>query len=151
LIKEEQLWLGYHNNKTLEFRLHTDYERWDREDVNGNKYGKVPAICWFTNLSTTKRQEPLILYRKYTPEDYPKYDNYDAINVDKVVDIPTDYFGVMGVPITFLDKYCPEQFTLLGIMNTGEENQGIRYKDSLHGRPIVNGVELYLRILIQRK
>ena len=70
-------------------------------------------IFWFTNLDHKKRHEELILYKKYTPEEYPKYDNYDAINVDKVTDIPCDYYGVMGVPITFLDKYNPEQFEIV--------------------------------------
>ena len=68
---------------------------------------------WFTNLDIKKRHENLILYEQYSPEDYPRYDNYDAINVDKVADIPVDYDGAMGVPITFMDKYNPEQFVIL--------------------------------------
>lgn len=92
-----------------------------------------------------------MLYKKYTPAEYPKYDNYNAINVDKTSEIPVDYDGAMGVPITFLDKYNPEQFELLGIMNTGEENKGIRHKGTSHGRPLVNGVEKYLRILIMTR
>jgi len=108
-------------------------------------------ILWFTNLETTKRHENIVLYKKYVPEEFPKYDNYNAINIDKVSDIPMNYNGVMGVPITFIDKYNPEQFELLGIMNTGEKNVGIRYKGTLHGRPLVNGVEKYLRILIKAK
>jgi len=106
-------------------------------------------ILWFTNLETTKRHENIVLYKKYVPEEFPKYDNYNAINIDKVSDIPMNYNGVMGVPITFIDKYNPEQFELLGIMNTGEKNIGIRYKETPHGRPLVNGVEKYLRILIR--
>ena len=106
---------------------------------------------WFTNLDHAKRHEELILYKKYTRGVYPHYDNYDAINVDKTKEIPKDWDGVMGVPITFLDKYNPDQFELLGIMNTGEENKGIRYEGTPHGRPLVNGVEKYLRILIRQR
>ena len=82
--------------------------------------------------------------------EYPKYDNYDAININKVKEIPIDYDGVMGVPITFLNKYNPEQFEILGLMNTGELNEGIRYKDTPHGRPLVAGKEIYTRILIKK-
>lgn len=77
---------------------------------------KFRNCCWLTNLDHKKRHEELELYKKYTPEEYPKYDNYDAINVDKVAEIPEDYFGVMGVPITFLDKYNPEQFEIYGLI-----------------------------------
>jgi len=121
-------------------------------DGKGIITSQVQGLCrWFTNLDTAKRHEELIMYKTYTPEEYPHYDNYNAINVDKVTDIPCDYFGVMGVPITFLDKFNPFQFELLGIMNTGEENPGIRYPNTPHGRPIINGVEKYLRVLIRRK
>ena len=113
-ITYNEIWLGYSANKTMKFQLSDSYEKWDEMDKNGKKYGKVPAITWFTNIPHNKRNHPLDLYRKYNPTDYPKYDNYDAINVDKVTDIPEDYDGVMGVPITFLDKYCPKQFEIVG-------------------------------------
>ena len=74
---------------------------------------RVSGVVWFTNLETRKRHEDLILYKTYDEAEYPKYDNYDAINVDKTKDIPMDYMGAMGVPITFLDKYNPEQFEIL--------------------------------------
>jgi hypothetical protein len=74
---------------------------------------RVSGVTWFTNVEIKKRHEDIILYKKYTPEEYPKYDNYDAINVDKTKDIPMDYAGAMGVPITFLDKYNPDQFEIL--------------------------------------
>jgi hypothetical protein len=139
-IKENKLWLGY--NYVKEFRT---------PDGSIKKFGN---ICWFTNLGNKNRHIDLIrdvLYKKYNEVDYPKYDNYDAINIDKVADIPVDYFGYMGVPITFMDKYNPEQFELYGIMNTGEINEGIRYENTPHGRPITNGVEKYLRIIIKKK
>ena len=118
LLKDNEVWLGYIVNQTCIFRLSDDYDKWDEkitsEMNDGHKYGKCPAISVFTNLDIQKRHEKLILWKNYTPEEYPKYDNYDAINVNKVSDIPVDYDGVMGVPITFLGKYNPEQFEILG-------------------------------------
>lgn len=143
LIKENKLWLGYSDNKTMEFALPDSYEKWDRIE-NGQKIGKVPAISWFTNLQHSKRNEELILYRRYTPENYPKYDNYDAIEVSKVADIPEDYYGVMGVPITFLGKYNPKQFEIVGIANSA------RWIGDLECFTIINGKKLYNRILIRK-
>ena len=117
LIQRNKLWLGY-NSGAQEFQVPMSFERNNTFIKNGVKYAKFGNICWFTNLDIKKRHENLILYKKYSPEEYPKYDNYDAINVDKVADIPCDYFptpncsGEMGVPITFLEKYNPEQFEL---------------------------------------
>lgn len=117
LIKENKLWLGYDNGGTKWFQVPMDYDiptESRKKIVNGVKYFSMGRILWFTNLDTTKRHEELILYKKYSPAEYPKYDNYHAINVDKYADIPYDYEGVMGVPITFLDKYNPDQFEILG-------------------------------------
>ena len=153
-IKENRVWLGYDNGGTKWFQVPDDYDistESRKKIVNGVKYFSMGRILWFTNLETTKRHENIVLYKKYVPEEHPKYDNYNAINIDKVSEIPMNYNGVMGVPITFIDKYNPEQFELLGIMNTGEKNIGIRYKGTPHGRPLVNGVEKYLRILIKAK
>lgn len=72
-------------------------------------------ICWFTNLDIEKRHENMTLFRQYTPENYPSYDNFDAIEVSKTADIPCDYYGVMGVPITFMSQYSPEQFEIIGL------------------------------------
>jgi hypothetical protein len=139
LIQNNQLWPGY--NMVKEFV---------QPDGSIKKFGN---ICWYTNLKTTKRDEEIILTKSYkdNPALYPQYDNYNAINIDKVVDIPQDYKGYMGVPLTFLYKYNPNQFEVLGIMNTGEENPGIRLPNTPHGRPIINGEEKYLRVLIKRK
>ena len=101
LLKDNKVWIGY--NAVKEFK---------QPDGTMKQFGN---ICWFTNLDIKKRHENLILTEKYTPENYPKYDNYDAIEVSKVADIPKDYDGVMGVPITFLDKYNPEQFEIIGL------------------------------------
>lgn len=155
LIKENKVWLGASiHSGDREFKIPNDYPLTAsgcRVDELGNKYIRVKGVRWWTNLDYPQRHEDLILYKTYSEEEYPKYDNYNAINVDKTSDIPVDYKGVMGVPITFLDKYNPSQFRLLGIMNTGELNPGIRYENTPHGRPIVNGKELYLRVLIELK
>ena len=121
LIKENKLWLGYGFKGGAGHFINQHYE--DYATATDRKEGmiRVSGVHWFTNLDISKRHEDLILYKSYNPEEYPTYDNYDAINVDKTKDIPMDYDGLMGVPITFLDKYNPEQFEIetLGI---GEEN-----------------------------
>ena len=101
---------------------------------------RVSGVIWFTNLEIQKRHEDLILYKRYTPEDYPTYDNYNAINVDKSSDIPMDYYGVMGVPITFLDKYNPEQFEIIKFRK-GDDDRDLS----------IGGKCPYFRILIRRK
>ena len=120
LIKDGLVWPGASFNKTMEFILPDDYQKWNYRMADGRKVGKVPTIAWYTNLDIKKRHEELILVKKYAghEDEYPKYDNYDAIEVSKVADIPLDYDGAMGVPITFLDKYCPDQFEILGITKT---------------------------------
>lgn len=112
LIKNGKIWGGYIFNKTLEFCVPDNYKG---EIRNGKKFGKVPSITWFTNLETKKRKQSFISYKKYNQEEYPTYYKYDAINVKKVTDIPDDYYGKMGVPITFLDNYNPEQFEIIGL------------------------------------
>ena len=102
------------------------------------------AATWYTTL-VPPYIEPLKLTKSYNPEDYPKYDNYDAINVDRTINIPYDYDGVMGVPITFLDKYCPEQFEILGIANSA------RYIGDFPCYTIIDGVKIYNRILIRHR
>lgn len=116
LIKENKLWLGYgFSAGNAYFKIPDDARNNYANGVFNEQTGlvKFRNCTWFTNLDIQKRHENLILYKKYTPEEYPKYDNYDAINVDKVADIPCDYDGVMGVPITFLDKYNPDQFEIV--------------------------------------
>jgi hypothetical protein len=154
LIKGDKLRTGYTNfNVGMFFVVPDDWEKFHHIDEKGNKIARVSTSCWLTNLEVKKHKEDIILYKTYkgNEEEYPKYDNYNAINVDQVKEIPMDYRGAMGVPITFVDKYNSDQFQLLGIMNTGEENKGIRYEGTPHGRPIINGVEKYLRILIKHK
>lgn len=116
LLKNNQVWAGMTFNKTMDFIMPDDYILKGKAyiDDNGKKHGFVPGICWYTNLDITKRHEKLILWKSYTPEEYPKYDNYDAININKITDIPVDYDGIMGVPITFLDRFNPDQFEIIG-------------------------------------
>lgn len=118
-IRDNKLWLGASiHSGDREFRIPEHYEvrsKSLRIDEEGNRYIRVVGVRWFTNLDYEMRHEKLILYKTYSPELYPFFDNYNAINIDKTCDIPCDYFDVMGVPITFLDKYNPEQFEILGI------------------------------------
>ena len=147
LIKEDKLWLGYDNGGTKWFQVPNDYNipTESRKKIeNGVQYFSMGRIVWFTNLDTTKRHQEITLYKKYSKEEYPKYDTYNAINVNKVSDIPMDYFGVMGVPITFLDKYSPSQFEIIGIDRYIEDNPN-------YGRRFtVNSKETYARVLIKK-
>ena len=145
LIKENQMWLGASiHSGDREFGVPSDYPLHAagcRIDENGNKFIRVKGVRWFTNLDYKERHEDIVLYKKYTPEEYPKYDNYDAINVNKALEIPCDYDGVMGVPITFLDKYNPEQFEIIG----NEYDLNIP-----KGRGYINGKRMYSRIFIKK-
>ena len=132
-IKDNELWLGITNPD--EYRL-----------PNGEITQSVKGLCrWFTNIPHNRRNTELDLYKKYSADEYPKYDNYDAIEVSKVSEIPMDYNGVMGVPITFLDKYCPAQFEILGIANN------VRWIGDFPCLTIIKGEKVYNRILIRRK
>jgi len=119
LIKDNKMWMGASiHSGDREFRVPDSYPlnaSGTRIDEKGNKYIRVKGVRWFTNLDYNERHEDLDLYKEYNSEEYPKYDNYDAINVNKTAEIPCDYDGVMGVPITFLDKYNPDQFEIIGL------------------------------------
>jgi hypothetical protein len=145
LIKENKLWLGFHNGPKT-YVVPSTYTQKNIEIKNGIAYASMGNTGWFTNLDIKKRHEDLILWKKYTPEDFPKYDNYDAIEVSKVVEIPCDYDGVMGVPVTFLDKHNPAQFDILG-------NLGCYAPDgySLVSAIYVKGKKIFKRIAIKRK
>jgi hypothetical protein len=147
LIQQNKLWLGFKYGD-MSFRVPDSYEPRPTRfwiDETGQKWRSFGTICWYTNIEHSKRHEDLELYKKYTHQEYPKYDNYDAINVDKTADIPVDYDGVMGVPITFLDKYNPDQFEILGIDRYVKDNPfyGKRFT--------INNKEIYARILIRRR
>ncbi|EBW6364118.1 modification methylase, partial [Salmonella enterica subsp. enterica serovar Oranienburg] len=143
LIKDNKLWLGVDNGGTKWFQVpkHYDIQTESRKKTeNGVKYFSMGSIMWFTNLDHKKRHEELILFKKYTPEEYPNYDNYNAIEVSRVADTPVDYEGIMGVPITFLDKYNPEQFEIVKFRK-GDDDRDLS----------LNGKCPYFRILIKRK
>ena len=155
LIKENKAWLGVNMGRGISgFIVPKHYELYGSEarvDENGNRIVATNNCLWLTNLDNAKRHEELILYKNYTPEEFPTYDSYNAINVDKTKDIPIDYPGAMGVPITFLDKYNPDQFEIIdGIgrysMLTGptSETQGT-YLTKINGDP------KYARIVIRNK
>ena len=149
LIKENKLWLGFGFTGGAGHFINTHYE--DYATAGDHKEGmiRVSGVHWFTNLDINKRHEDLILYKKYTPEEYPKYDNYDAINVDKTKEIPMDYAGVMGVPISFLDKHSPDQFEILAKTNN-KDHAGI-YLIGDSPMAMIKGRNLYHRILIWNK
>ena len=131
LIKANKIWTGYNMVK-----------KFIQPDGSLKAFGNV---CWFTNMSTTKRVEKLVLVKSYNPIDYPKYDSYDAIEVSRVTNIPKDYDGVMGVPITFIDKYNPEQFEILGDSRYHDDS------DVANDINFINGKGLYRRVLIRRR
>ena len=151
LIKDNKLWTGFkhfgggmnmiQNKETFDESKTKSFSI----NENGEIIKNIMGCIWFTNLEHNKRHERLDLYKHYSPEEYPKYDNYDAIEVSKVCEIPMDYDGVMGVPITFLDKYCPEQFEIIGIDRYVENNPNYGHRFNL------NCKEVYARILIRVK
>lgn len=119
LFQKDQIRTGYTNfNVGMFFVVPDSFEKFHHIE-NGHKVARVSTSCWYTNLPVARHNEEIDLYKNYTPEEYPKYDNYDAINVDSYRNIPCDYFGIMGVPITFLDKFNPNQFELLGSTQRG--------------------------------
>lgn len=167
LIKENKLWLGHgFANGNAFFATPEGYQRDFAAGVFDVKTGlvKFRNVGWFTNMDNTKRHELIPLYRKYEPSNYPNYDNYEAIEVSKVSDIPVDYSGAMGVPITFLDKYNPTQFEILGITDR-DNNSGIKTKEytvadapnpgDLNRRGVIKVgnqyKSTYARLLIKRK
>ena len=138
-IKNNELWLGMN---------------WVKDFVQPNgEVKKFGNICWYTNIAHTRRNTELDLYKKYSADEYPKYDNYDAIEVSKASEIPTDYDRVMGVPITFLHKYCPIQFEIVG----ATESEGKGFSNGLFDeafkitQPLVNGNRIYKRLFIKKR
>ena len=164
LFKEDELRTGYTNfNVGMYFFVPDSWEKYHKIE-DGRKMVRVSTSCWYTNLDVAKHHDFITLYKQYTPEEYPCYDNYDAINVNKVAEIPDDYDGAMGVPITFLDKYSPEQFEILGITDR-QNTSGMRTKkytaedslrfNDLNARSVLKLGNEYIakfaRILIKRK
>lgn len=142
LIKENKIWSGYGFNMSMVYKspyrntLESNRKFVIGKGLDPDRYIKVPAINWFTNLETKKRHEEIVLYKKYSPEEYPEYGNYKAINVDKVAEIPYDYDKEMGVPITFIDRYSPEQFDIvaLGIVGSVEFTENRKMEIMRNGK-----------------
>ena len=152
LIKENKIWLGY-GFKGGAGHFISRYE--DYATATDRKEGmiRVSGVHWFTNVPHKKRNEELILYKTYSREEYPHYDNYDAIEVSKTKDIPRDWGGAMGVPITFLDKYNPDQFEILGATESEGKNFscGLWNPKSRVAQAVVNGRRVYKRLFIRNK
>ena len=140
LIKENKIWTGY--NMVKEF---------NQPDGSIKKFGNV---CWFTNMKTTKREEEFVFTSEYNSINYPKYDNYDAIEVSRLVNIPDNYYDVMGVPITFINKYNPNQFEILGHTTSSDKSpevEKLRTNPKYRSAGRINGKAKYHRIFIRRK
>lgn len=163
LIKNNKIWLGY-GFKGNSAYFYSSYK--DIAVANEHKKDmiRVSGVTWFTNLDIDNRKKEIVLRKKYNPAIYPKYDNYDAININKTADIPCDYDGIMGVPITFLNRYNPKQFEIIGFFNnynpkTASIEKGqiygnavkIQTVNSLFRGPVVNGKAVYFRVLIKNK
>lgn len=129
-MMNNKMWIG-----------HNSVHVFKQPDGSIKKFGNV---IWYTNLDIAKRHEKIILWQEYSLNKYPKYETYDAIEVGEVNDIPINYDGIMGVPISFLNKYSPEQFEIVGEFNHGSDN------DFDLAKPVINGKELYPRIAIRR-
>jgi hypothetical protein len=157
LIKEDKMWIGINSNRNFSgFIVPKHYPLTGTEarvDENGNRIISTNNTCWFTNLDIAKRHEELILYKSYNKKEFPTYDNYKAIEVSKTKDIPIDYEGPMGVPITFMDKYNPDQFEILWTTDRGGDGmlEEFKKKHSRFDAPVVNGVGLYKRIFITHR
>lgn len=150
LIMGNKLWIGVNSNRNFSgFIVPSHYQLFGTEariDKDGNRIVSSNNTCWFTNLDNSKRHEELILYKKYNSEEYPTYDNCDAIEVSKTNEIPLDYKGVMGVPITFMNKYNPDQFEILGL-----DDHTLTYPEWRGRGPDLNGKTIYRRIMIKNK
>ncbi len=148
LIQENLVWFGPSiHSGDREFGVPPHYPltaATHRVDEKGNKYVRIKGVRWFTNLDHSKRHEELVLYKKYSPEEYPKYDNYDAIEVGKTKEIPADYYGVMGVPISFLDRYNPTQFEIIGL-----DRPILKELIGKQSRFVLRGKENFARIAIR--
>ena len=170
LFKNNRIWLGYGFRGNVGFFHNTQYEDYAKSSQHKAGMIRVSGVMWYTNIDIQKRHEELILFKRYSPEEYPTYDNYNAIEVSKTSEIPCDYDGVMGVPITFMDKYNPDQFEIVGMCEnldlyhlktriyTPKECRDRYYElfgkqgtYDLNAAGVVNGVKVYQRILIRRK
>jgi len=152
LIKDNKLWLGYGFKRNMAHFM-SNYEDTAADLDHREGMIRVAGVQWFTNLDISKRHEPMILYRTYSPDDYPTYENYDAIEVSKTTDIPCDFPGYMGVPITFLNKYNPDQFEIIGTTDRGGDGllDFMKKPHTRYDAPVVDGKGKYKRIIIRSR
>lgn len=147
LIQNNEVWTGYRFGemkfRVPEYSKPRKYRYW--VDESGQKWRSLGNAMWLTNLDNDRRHEFITMTKTYNTIEYPKYDNYDAINVRTIRDIPNDYYGIMGVPITIINKYNSEQFEIVGEANHGSDNEFDLFK------PTINGKEIFKRILIRRR
>ena len=153
LIKENKLWLGYGFKGGAGHFINEHYENYATATDRKEGMIRVSGVHWFTNLDINKRHEDLILYKNYNQEEYPTYDNYNAIEVSKTNEIPSDYDGIMGVPITFMNKYNPEQFEIIGATESEGKgfSNGVWKEESNVAQAMINGKRVYKRIFIRNK
>lgn len=146
LIKEGKIWLGHGFKRNM---AHFASNYTDSAADNDHKDGmiRVPGVLWYTNLEVSKRHEDLILFKKYSPEEFPHYDDFDAINISKSKDIPMDYKGLMGVPITFLTKHNPDQFEIVGSLGSYADTDAYSLAPKIH----LKGKKMYARIAIRNR
>lgn len=146
-IKNGKAWIGYRFGD-MAFKVPQDTPPRKTRfwiDESGQKWRSLGNAMWLTNLDNSRKHQKLVLNSTYEPSKYPKYDNFDAINVSKVIDIPKDYAGIMGVPLTYLKYHNEEQFEIIGEANHGSDNEYDLFK------PMINGKEIFKRILIKSK
>ncbi len=147
LIQNNEVWTGYRFGemkfRVPEYSLPRKYRYW--VDESGQKWRSLGNAMWLTNIDNDRRHEFIAMTKTYTPAEYPKYDNYDAINIKTIRDIPYDYYGIMGVPITIVNRYNSEQFEIIGEANHGSDNEFDLFK------PTIDGKEIFKRILIRRR
>jgi len=153
LIRDNKVWLGYGFKGGAAHFINVHYDNYAVATDKKEGMIRVSGVVWFTNLDISKRHEELILVKKYNEVDFPKYDNYDAIEVSKTENIPFDYDGVMGVPITFMNRYNPDQFEILGATESEGKgfSNGLWNSESGVAQALINGKKVYKRIFIKRK
>lgn len=147
LIQKNKVWTGYQFGE-MKFHVPADSEMRETRswvDADGQKWRSLGNAMWLTNLDIPRRHERLPITRRFTPEEYPRYDSYDAVNVRRITDIPKDYAGVMGVPITVINRYNAEQLEIVGEANHGSDNEFDLFK------PTINGRLLFKRILVKNR
>ena len=155
LLQQDKIWLGA-THGDMSFMVPDHYAARETRfwiDDKGQKWRSFGNMCWFTNLDFSKRHEDLILYKKYSPDKYSRYDNYDAIEVSKTQQIPMDYQGAMGVPITFLTKYNPDQFEIIGATESEDSgfSEGLWNRESGVAQAAINGRRVYKRLFIRNR